>query len=1392
MMKSQYLSRLKNKILHSGLLLMLFVGHFAFGQKAENFWQVRQIANADGLSNSAVNSIFKDSRGFMWFGTWDGLNQYDGKNIVQHYPDMLLPNRLSNNIIWKMLEDSSNGLWIVTERGINRYDYTTNRFQPWFVNNGPQYSRENSLRAALGVDGNTWLAIYSAGIFRFAPADADFIQLQIPNLPEDRQKTVIGLYSFANQMYLLHDDFQVSVLNEKGSFVDQFSIYRKAAAENSSSTLNWFFELNDQAYLAMPCLDGGIRLINLITQKVELIQKDTFPSPVTALFADAENNNLLLGTDDGNLLKMAMDENYDIQSLTNNIPLLSDKKVKIWSILKTGEMLWIGTDGEGVFQANMQPKPFYNIGKGLPEGRQLNHKIVRAVYEDSKGNLWVGTRGGGLNKIPANGDPTQVYNTENGLSNDAVLSLAEDLHGNIWIGIDGQGIDVLNPKTAKVSHFPIDFPGAEKLDFSSVYTICVDVYGTVWLGTSGSGVYGLTLDYKNELYTLRNHQHLPGNGGQQDLRGNVVFAIREEKPNVLWIGARMAGLHRYNTLTREIQYFKQDSDTAAGLSNSDVLSLKIGTDKKLWVGTSGGLNVTNLLQPEIRFRHFSVPDGLPNHTIHSIIEDKQGDIWMSTNKGLSRYLKTESRFINYNRGDGLLNNEYTDGAAFHNTTVGKVYFGGINGIDWFYPQDIQISASNPDVLLTAFLLFNKKIEPGDESGILSESLDFTDEIRLSHDQNFFGVEFTTLNYNNAAKNNFAYKLENFNVDWIETGTQRTANFTNVPFGRYKLLIRATNEDGFWSDDIRSVSIIIRPPFYLTYAAFVVYSLLFLLLIYLIYRYQSNRIKKRHSLALEAFNRKKEKELNQYKFEFFTNLAHEFRTPLTLIFASAATLLEKIDVKHSQYAMIRNVYANARRLQHMTDELLAFQKLDTGREKIKLKSGDLVGFIEGIIEVFTHYATEKELELTFEPEESEILTAFDGDKIERILLNLLSNAIKYTPSGGAVAVRLKSNKTTVIIDIQDTGTGIPPNILPHIFERYFHYNPEGSDKIIAPKSSGIGLAYAHSLVALQKGKISVESKVNVGTTFTVSLPLIKADLKDKRQDTKSLLSLNERFRESIAEEFFQQQDYALEQNNSAANTARSNNKYRVLIVEDDLQLLQLLKELLSSHYEIITATNGQKALDMLKQKRIDLVVSDVMMPVMDGLELCRTIKEDVATSHIPVVLLTARAANEQLIEGLETGADSYITKPFHPKHLYLRIDKLLHIRELLSSGFKENIEKRSEEVEQHLSERDRKLLDKAFEFIGEKYFSEELNADKLADELALSKAQLYRKIKALTGLTPHGLIKHFRLNKAREMILEDKYSISDIVFMCGFNNRTYFYRSYKELFGEAPGELNKNR
>jgi len=1350
-------------------------------------WQLRQISNADGLSNSAVSAIYKDRRGYMWFGSWDGLNQFDGHTIIRHYPDLMLQNRISNNIIWDIFEQEL-GLWIVTERGINFYDYDFKTFTSWFTEDTLRLNRENGLRAFADDQGKVWLVQYGVGLYSFNEESREFDPVNIKGVNPEVLSQLTGVFKFGSRIYLMHQSNEIYEFDEQGVFIRNISPQLQTSS-NFKVDLNWFFSINEKPYAAFPDSQGGIWIVDLIDESYKLIGNDIIESPVTALFADKNLDGIILGTDKGNILFVNFDD-FEATCLLHQLPDLEEKKVKIWSVFKSGKHIWIGTDGEGIFQINTSPIAFQGIEKGALQEQKLSHKIVRTIYEDKSGNLWIGTRGNGLNKIPSGDGPTLIYNTSNGLSNDAVLSLAEDDFGYLWIGTDGSGIDVLHLETGEFRNFPDDFEAVEFPQFGSVYDICIDVFNTIWLGTSGYGVISITPDYEKPFFEVKTFSHLQGRGGMNDLRGNVVFSIIEEQPNVLWIGTRMSGLHRYNSLTGEIQFFGQADDLINGLSNSDVLSLLKGSNSELWIGTSGGLNLLRFNGHDHEFKYYTTNDGLPNHTIHSMLEDKDGNVWLSTNNGLSRLLRDQKRFVNYNRGDGLLNSEFTDGAAFKSRNGDKLYFGGTNGVDWFYPDRIPLSTNNPEVILTEFSVFNKVVEPGDELQILKKDIDVTDKIVLKHNQNFFSVAFTTINYDNPAKVLFSYRLAQFNEEWVDVGQQRFASFTNVPPGTYQLQLRATNEDAIWSDKIRTLEIDIRPPFWRTTTAYVFYFFSFLLLVYYVYRYQTNRIKRRHREALDDLNRKKEQELNRHKFELFTNLAHEFRTPLTLIFASAANLMEKAKQYPVEQSLFKSIYQNALRLQKMIDDLLAFQKLDAGRDELKLQQMDLIGFVSDIVEIFSVYAAEKEIDLIFEPDKQEKHVQFDPQKLERILLNLLSNAVKFTPPGGMIKVGLESLSNEILISVRDNGIGITSKDLPLIFDRYFYQNPTPERNQSGHKSSGIGLAYTKSLVEIHKGRIEVESEPNKGSLFKVYLPVFSQVKPDSSLINPRSSELLEHLRESISEEFLIQQSLVYESDAQQDSSNESKSKYRILIVEDDVQLLMLIKKLMSEYYDVDTARDGKQALEILNKRRIDLVVSDVMMPNMSGLELARIIKEDLITSHIPVILLTAKSANEHVIQGLETGADGYIVKPFHPRHLYLRIAKLLETRELLMEGIRKNFDKQAEIEGQHLSDRDRKLLEKARDFIAKNYQSEQLNADDLADELALSKAQLYRKIKALSGLTPHGLIKNFRLIKAREFISEGKHSISDIVFMTGFNNRAYFYRSYRELFNETPGEMYK--
>lgn len=1353
-------------------------------------WRVSTITNETGLSNSAVTSIFTDSRGYIWFGTWDGLNRYDGKSIITFYPESHNEFSLSNNIIWDIFEDADKNLWIITEAGINLYDRKFNRFHNWFSTPNYILSSERSLRACINFDGHLLLSVYGEGLFRFDPQKRDFLPLAL-NLPEKGlEKTIRGVAAFDSLIFLLHENLTLSVLHSNGNLVESYPIAQGALDEKLNPNHNWFFASGSRHYLAIAGRAGGLWITDLQQKTNDLIKEESIEHLFTALYKADEKEYLLAGTDDGNIFRIYPNQDFRLESILGQLPTFSEKRVKVWTISYSESLLWIGTDGEGVYQFNTRPKAFRSIAKGDAEERMLSHQIVRAVLEDAEGNIWIGTRGNGLNMIPAGGGPTRVINKANGLSSNAVLSLAEDAQGNLWIGVDGQGVHLLEKGTGRLMHFPSDLSGAEELDIGPVYAICIDVFGTVWLGSSGRGLHGLNIENQNGSYHLNHHVHLPGRGGVDDLNGNIVFTIEEERPNILWIGVRMGGLHRYNTLTGEILHFDQSSNTGQGLNNNDILCLHMGDDHTLWIGTSGGLSHLNLSGGNYFFTHFNVNDGLPNHTIHGILEDNYGNIWVSTNKGLSRLLRPENRFINYNSGDGLLNNEFTDGAVFHHLPSGRFYFGGINGVDWFYPDQISISKQQPEVILTGFKLFNQHIHPGDKSGILPVNIAFLDQVNLKHNQNFFGFEYTTINFLNAPKIRFAYKLENFSAEWIDAGMHREIFFTNVPPGNYNLMIKATNRDGFWSEHITTLNIIITPPFWQTSYAYFVYFLLLLATAYLIYHYQSLRIKRQQQVAFERLNQKRERELNQYKFEFFTNLAHEFRTPLTLIFASAAALFDKACEADTNKSLIRTIYMNARRLQKMIDELMAFQKLDAGREKPNLQNGELVSFIAEITTVFTHYANENEVELSFEPEVNELFVSFDSEKLERILLNLLSNSAKFTSAGGSISIKLFTKGSYIILQVNDTGSGIPPEDLPYIFDKYFQRDPPNYDLKTIPKGSGIGLTYTKRLVTLLEGKIHVSSKEGIGSSFTIELPLIAPVNKQVPVVTAIHQRSHIQLINSIAEDFFQNPREKLVQECNIASRPDRPSKYRLLIVEDDLQLLQLLQNLLAQHYDVYAFINGHEALELLKKKRIDLVVSDVLMPVMNGLTLCKAIKDNMITCHIPIILLSARSETEHVIEGLEHGADAYIVKPFHPRQLHITIDRLITTREQLIRQLRKTVEQNHPYDQDHLSEHDRNLLQKALSYIENNFHRDNLNADMMADHLAMSKAQLYRKIKALTGITPHGLIKNFRLNAARKMILIGKHTITDIIFMTGFNNRTYFYRSYRDYFAETPGEISK--
>jgi signal transduction histidine kinase/DNA-binding response OmpR family regulator/ligand-binding sensor domain-containing protein len=1345
------------------------------------------LSNEEGLSNSAITCILQDSEGVMWFGSWDGLNRYDGTNIKTFKPDYFDKRSLSNNIIRNLLEDKYHNMWVITNKDINRFLPNSMSFESYFSGNVYLPVREVNLKACIGPDSMLYVSLMRFGLSYYEQSENIFRQLYLTGISEAENKNIIGLAGGCNNnLYLLGSEGKLfNYAKNKGfkkEYEEDLGHFGELIFER-----HWFIQGDQTTYLAISIEGGGVFIMNLETREKKRFNEGSDQLNVTTINESGTVNEFWLGTDDGSVYKGVLKTTPELTLLDENMPDLSSNHVKIWTIRQTNDdLLWIGTDGNGVYRYITKGKPFFNMKKGSSESGSLNHNIVRSVYNDKSGNLWVGTRGGGLNKLPAGSGNRISYSMDNGLSNNAVLSINMDKSDNVWIGVDGEGIDMLEQSSGKIFHFPDDFKNEENLEFGYVYTICVDVYGSIWLGTNGYGLVNLEVarDGKGG-YVLRKFRQFSYKQGGNGLNSDIVYSIVEEGPNVLWIGTRGGGLNRLNTLNYSFEIFGVRENPEKEFIDDDILSLCMSSDQKLWIGTSEGLSVLNLSYKPYQFVHYSERNGMPNNTVHGILEDSEGEIWISTNQGLSKLDVSRGVFLNFNKRDGLLNSEYTDGAYFKNPISNILYFGGVDGLDWFNPLEIESSDNFPPIILNEFRLNNILVMPGDSTRILKSSLNGSREIALHHNQNFFSISFTTLNYYNSHKCQFHYILEGFSKSWIEAGDQRIAGFTNVPPGKYVFKINASNEDGIFGSEIRELPVIIHQPYWNTVWAYIIYSALLGIFVFLLTNLLRRRTQLRRQLETDKLERAKLDEINQYKLQFFTDIAHEFRTPLTLIVAPAALLEENMANKRRLGMYARSIFQNASRLQKLISELIEFRKVETRNMRLSFQQYDLVNYISKLIKAFEVYDTISDVKLVFIHPKEPLIAWIDHDKFEKIVLNLLSNAIKYTPAGGSVEIELIEEELKFQLIVRDTGIGIPPELLDKIFDRFYHHGSSSHDSPVLHESGGVGLSLTRGLIELHQGSISVKNRPGGGSEFSVTMPRIQKGYEINVGENIQYPS-SEKISLKVEVEFQTlnlsdiQDDYT--------DPTEDNRQYSVLLVDDNYEVCLLVESMLIDTYFIFKACDGENALNVLNKESIDLVICDVVMPGMDGIEFTRRIKNDIHTSHIPLIMLTAKVEIEDRIEGLEVGADSYIPKPFHPRHLMIRVEKLISGREKFRKTFRELEENIPyAELLKGLSPYDQRIIRSLVEYIDENLQIPDLNASSLAHHVAMSKTQLYRKIKALTGLTPHGLINNLRLKRAAKTLKTSHKTVSEVYYETGFNSRSYFYQTFKDTYGVPPGD-----
>jgi len=1352
--------------------------------------QFEHLSVKEGLSATTVLSILPDSRGFLWIGTYDGLNRYDGYSFTTFKHNANDSTTLSGNKIRAISEDSSGFIWIGTwSSGLNKYDREKEEFTRYsHIPDDPQSLISNEI-TFLYQDTSNYLWIGTlGGLDRFDSAKEEFIHFK----HDSSDPSSIS----SNSIYSVYKDHSgilwigtIKGLNKFNIKSNNFTSYKHNPDDPYSLSFNAVFSIceDSKGELWIGTFGGGLNKFD--REKEQFIHYLNHPddpsslsnNTVTSVYKDRWGE-LWIGTYGGGLNMYVSRDDRFISYMNNpdNPKSLNDNIV--YSICEDNSgILWVGTWDRGLnkYDRSRGKEKFAHYSHIVDDPNSLNDNKVRAICEDNYGFLWIGTDGGGLIRFDRESNEYSHYTHDPGdpgsLGNDYVNSICEDNYGSLWIGTHGGGLNKFDREKNRFIHYihnPND-PGSVSTNVISL--VYEDKTGALWIGAS-VGVL-IKLDRKNGQFIQYEYNPDDSSSFSQER----VFSIFEDKFGVLWIGTYGCGLCRFDRETEQFKHYTNSPGDSKSLSNNVVSSIYEDKSGVLWIGTEGGLNKFDRENEE--FVCYRETDGLSSDMIHGILEDDYGNLWLSTNNGISKFNPANSSFKNYNEADGLQSNEFNPW-AYHKTKNGEMLFGGNNGFNIFHPDSLRDNFFIPPVIITEFQLLHKPVSVGFNKSfnrtILKKSIMETEEIELLYDENIISFEFAALDFHVPEKNQYAYFMEGFDKDWTYTyADRRFVNYTNLDPGEYTFRVKGSNNDGVWNEAGASLRIIIAHPWWATWWAYILYGVFAVVLFSTSTRFYLNRQRLRHQLELEHEHAEKLLEIDQMKSRFFANISHEFRTPLTLILGPCECIIKettKEEIK-KRAGTIKN---NANRLLSLINQLMDLSKLDAGRLKLEASFGNIVTFVKGVAMLFESLAERKDIMLKIKSTNDEIDLYFDKEKMEKILTNLFSNAFKFTPVGGKITVVISENEmNSVIIKIKDNGIGISEKEIPRLFDRFYQVD---SSQTREQQGTGIGLSLTKELVELHNGKISVVSREGEWTEVTVALPLGKEHLLPEEivevgdsplerkilvEDEDSITSLE--FKKPFSEDL-------------------DKDKTIILVVEDNTDVREYIKEALGENYQVEEAANGEQGLRKAENIIPDLIISDIMMPRMDGNELTRKLKNDEKTSHIPIILLTAKTEQESKLEGLATGADDYLMKPFDTQELQIRIKNIIENRRKLQKKFREGefISPRGEEKK--LSSIDERFMNKIMEVIEQHITEEEFSIEEFGNEVGMSRSQIHRKLKALSGKSASRYIRSIRLARAKKMIDAQKGNISEIAYSVGFSSPAYFTKCFKDEYGYPPSDL----
>lgn len=1382
------------KIIQLFLLIFSCTIHAQFSNlKFENF------DTNKGLSSSTCVEIFQDKEGFLWFGTIDGLNKYNGYEFEIFRPIVNDKYSISNNRINAITEDHLGYLWIGTSNGLNVFDKKAQKFYKIILDKN--INVKSNLREEINC-----LKFDNAKKILWVGSKNGLLKIDLSTFSNEFQnlKSLRYTASLRNSNALDNNNISNLLLDKKGQLwigTAGNNLHKYNAKTNLFDRLNINFETN-QFFDHLPkqiLLDtngefwigndlGHLYIYNPITRQYKKVSSDSYSVPIFHLYQD--NKDLIWVATDGEglylldkqkgLVKHLVQNPDDPFSLPNNQPskVLQDKE----------GTYWIATYNKGVSKLALFKSSFGHHFYKAQSSSSLSTKIAQSVFQDSQQRIWIGTDGGGLDLYDDTKETYKHYknipSNSNSLSSNKILYVTEGDNGDLWVCTWDRGLNQFNPDTGQTKRFLNDPKNLFSIGQNTVWCAAKDKQKRLWLGTSLAGL-NLFDTQTERFYRFKNNPN-----SQKSLISNFVFSLFVDSKDRLWVGTSI-GLCYVNLdklasrIPKKIQFEEIKIKNVQGNRVNQVIEDYKGN---IWIGTDMGLFQ---LDKYLNLRKsYSSSSGLPNNLVVGLQEDSNKNIWISTKSGLSLLNPKSGKIINFNVHDGLQGLEFQS-KSIVKTFDGRIIAGGINGFNLFNPNDIVLNSNRVKPIFSGIKLFNQKVNAGDTINnrvLFKNDLNSLDKLKLAYNEGHISINFVALNYLNPERVKYAYKMSGLDNEYINADNNRIANYANLPPGSYTFEVMAAI-DGQWDNAGKTkIQIIVSPPFWKSWWAYVFYMVALGALAWFGLQYYTKQL-----------NEEKERELDQLKLKFFINVSHEFRTPLTLILNPVEKILTNFSDAEEVKRSAAIIQKSSKRLLYLVDQLLDLRKMDLGKSQLEIAGLDIVKFSKETFFLFEDLAKTKNIRFIFESSQKQYYGNFDADKIEKILANLLSNAIKFTDNNGIITLSLseafaddkgyfrpKVNRRMIQITVSDTGIGFKKKQLKEVFQRFFHADSSKT-------GTGIGLNYTKSLVELHKGTISVESKYKEGTTFSIQLPAdLKADGKNIKKtdaivaDGKNMNALSSASYEIAITD--------LSVNAEQLNSESDKNKPLVLIIEDNKVLRNHLKEELSEHFKIKEAVNGIAGLEKIRKYFPDVIISDVMMPKMDGFELCHQLKNDFEISHIPILLLTARNLDEDVAKGYETGADAYLSKPFNISVLKARVNNLLEARKRSRERFASlgSIIPASDIT---INSLDEKFLDKASKAVVDNVTNIDFSLDDLLKILNMGRSQFYRKISSLTGQNPSNFIRTIKLKYAAELLISNSYSIKEVAHNCGFNSTAYFTKTFKEVFNVTPSqyiEENKER